>query len=132
LPASPSATGSPTSSPRPNDRTSSEEEGRPNWDDQEHHDQTANHNFRNQWVAANVHHDNYVGAINGFHAVDVPWEIAERTLYRRMDEHCRYLGWKVLPGSSGPFGRFVSDGKLTVILMTRIADDGLCPGPPTH
>jgi hypothetical protein len=104
------------------------------WDDQEHDEQTTGHGDRNQWVAANIHHDHFIGVRNGWHAVDQPWEVGERTLYRRMSEHCRYLGWKVHPGAQGPFGRrrFQSDGKLTVILMKHIADPGTCPGPPGH
>jgi hypothetical protein len=101
------------------------------WDDQEHDEQTNSHGERNQWVAANIHHDRIVPR-RSLHVVDVPWEVGERMLRRRLAEHCSYLDWKLVPGSDGPFGPndFRSNGKITLILMTHTAEEGPCPDPP--
>jgi hypothetical protein len=90
------------------------------WDDGRHDTQTNAHPSDPRWVVGSIHRENLVCGRNGCnHLVVLPWEQAEWGLIQRLEEHCSYKDWKVLPGSYGKFGsrEYRSNGILSMIQM---------------
>jgi hypothetical protein len=90
------------------------------WSDAVHRRQTRNHGLAGQWAVGGIHHDRRTWLPTPNHRVDRPWEAGEALLvYKLRGYFCSYRNWRFLPGSQGRFQGYASNGRISMIWMTR-------------
>lgn len=81
-----------------------------------------NHTYFESWMIAGAHYETVLGGNKYGHDIARDWDQVEwltLTGRTKMRAHASNYRWRVLPGSKGRFGRFVSDGYISRIAARR-------------